>query len=317
MKACVTGGAGFIGSKLVRRLQMDGVSTRLLTRNANNNGADDFFIADLSSAAADLTGLFNDVDVIFHCAGEIRDASKMRSLHVEGTKRLLRQAALHINATGKALHMVQLSSVGAYGPPRGRADLIREVTELTAENPAGEYEITKTQADHLVLQMAREQPLFTCTILRPSIVIGPGMTNQSVRSLVKVIQKKLFFYIGSRSAISTYIHVEDVVEALVLCGTDCRAKGQIFNLSNDCRLTEIVCAVARHAGIKPPVLCIPELPLRILVMLLAALNQPLLTRQRVDAMIKRTSYPNKKISDILNFAAKHAIPETVATLLDE
>lgn len=314
-RTCITGGAGFIGQALVQRLQQNGVQLRLLSRKTQIDEAN-YFIADLTDSAVSLTGFFDEANVIYHCAGELENKSIMRSLHVDGTAKLLQAAKSHINKTQQPLHWVQLSSVGAYGAPKGKADTEREVVETTPTAPEGEYEVTKTLADEMVIQFARTEPLFTYTILRPSIVIGKRMTNQSVRSLINIIKKKRFFYIGSKLTMATYIHVDDVADALVLCGSDARARGHVFNLSNDCLLSEIVDAVAKKAGITSPTLCIPEKPIRLLAKFFSLMGKTALTQSRIDALMKRTRYPNKKIKELLGFSPRHFIPGTMATLFD-
>ena len=317
MNVAITGSAGFIGQALVLRLHTEAVQLRLLSRRELINTAEEVFIADLTKSTDTLDGFFDGIDIIYHCVGELTNQAVMRSLHVDGTANLLQAAKKHIDTTEQPLHWVQLSSVGAYGAPKGRADMEREVTETTPTAPAGEYEVTKTLADEMVMQFAETQPLFTYTILRPSNVIGKKMTNQSVRSLVNIIKKNRFFYIGTRSTIATYIHVDDVADALALCGTDSRARAHIFNLSHDCKLTEIVDAVAKHVGLTPPKLCIPETPIRLLAKFFSLLGKTPLTQSRIDALMKRTSYPNKKIKELLAFTPRHSIPGTVATLFDD
>lgn len=313
MKTCITGASGFIGKRLVLRLEEAGDEIRLLTRkkigpgNLSTNNV--HFVADLTGDAPDLHGLMDGVDVVYHCAGEVNNAALMHPLHVNGTAKLMREVQAHISRTGLSLHWVQLSSIGVYGPPSGRPDDLRVVNEASPLNPVGEYETTKAHSDELVIEYARSEPRFTYSILRPSIVIAGNMTNQSVKSLVSAIKRKLFFYIGSSEAISTYIHVDDVVEALLLCGTDIKAGGQIFNLSNDCYLSEIVQAIHLHHGIRSRVYCVPELPLRVGIKLFSmALKLPL-TQDRIDALMKRTRYPNKKIKELLDFSPRHSIPD--------
>lgn len=322
MNVAMTGGAGFIGQALIERLQMEAVQLRLLSRKKlapklASSTKQAYFIADLTNHTDSLDGFFHGIDVIYHCAGELHNEAVMRSLHVDGTAKLLQAAKKHIDTTQQPLHWVQLSSVGAYGPPKGRPDTEREVVETTPTAPKGEYEVTKTLADEMVIQFAKTQPLFTYTIVRPSNVIGKKMTNQSVRSLVNVIKKKHFFYIGSKSTIATYVHVDDVADALVLCGTQMQAREQIVNLSNDCRLSEIVDAVAKKAGIGSPTLCLPETPTRLFAKCLSLLGKTPLTQSRIDVLVKRTTYPNKKIKELLSFTPRYSIPHTVATLFDD
>lgn len=317
MTVCLTGSTGFIGQRLSSKLVDKGFDVLMLTRgNKPNTSKKRYFIANLTDDNVLLDGFLDDASVIYHCAGEIKDTKLMYELHVNGTKRLLEAVDKQIKDTQKPIHWVQLSSVGAYGSPSGLANEQRIVTELTECNPIGEYEVTKTIADELVKELAATQPLFSYTILRPSNVIGPSMPNQSLRSLVQIIKKRLFFYIGSRTSVATYIHVDDVVDALILCGTDLRARGQVFNLSNDCNLSEIVSAVATAAGIKPPSLCLPEKPIRFLVKTLSPIKNIPLTAQRIDALVKNTYYPTQKIKDLLDFTPKYNIPRSVSPIFD-
>ena len=318
MKACVTGGSGFIGNGLIKALVKHEVNIISVTRKKQvHKGLVEYFHADLSNENGSLENLLDNVSCIFNCAGEINNKKIMHSLHVYGTARLLNEVAKKIKVFKQPIHWVQLSSVGAYGHPSTIASECRVVTEDTPCNPLGEYEVTKTLADELVMQLAATEPLFTYTILRPSNVIGASMPNQSLHALVKMIKKRLFFYIGSRSAVATYIHVGDVVSALMLCGSDLRARGQVFNLSNDCALSEIVSAVAARLKVKPSNLCIPEMPLRILVKLMSWIPGMPLTQERIDALVRHTYYPSNKIKDMLGFVPKRDIPSVITLIFNE
>lgn len=241
----------------------------------------------------------------------------MRGLHVDGTRRLLAAVSKKMNATKQRVHWVQLSSVGAYGPPSGATYERRVVTEETECKPIGEYEVTKTMADELVIEFAKTQPLFTYTILRPSNVVAFSMPNQSLRSLVGMIKKRLFFYIGSRTAIANYVHLDDVVAALLLCGEDSRAQGQVFNLSNDCALSDMVGTIAKSSGIKPPSVCVPEQPLRLFVKLISMMVRTPLTQDRIDVLVRHTYYSTNKLRDTLGFVPKYDIPTAAGHMFDD
>lgn len=318
MVIAITGGSGFIGQRLADRLQGTVGIMRLLTRDKKTSKAQkQYFVANLLDRASSLEDFLEDVNVIYHCAGEVKNTAIMYALHVEGTARLLKTVSEKIKATKKPIHWVQLSSVGAYGPPLGASNERRVVTEDTPCFPIGEYEVTKTIADELVMKYAETEPLFSYTILRPSNVIGSTMPNQSLRSLISMIKKRLFFYIGSRTSVATYIHVDDVVAALILCGSDLRARGQIFNLSNDCRLYEIVNAVAKASGFRQLNICIPEKPLRFLVKLITSIVHTPLTQERIDALVMHTYYPSSKIKEVLGFVPKYDIPSTIPSMFEE
>jgi nucleoside-diphosphate-sugar epimerase len=315
LNVCVTGGAGFIGRHLVRALLGRGDHVTVLTRNPGSGPEHaKVFEGDLLGPVGRLADFIGNADVIYHCAGEVKDRASMHRVHVDGTRNLLDAAAAVALRSGKPIHWVQLSSVGAYGPPAGRARDERWVTEQSATSPAGDYETTKTLADELVRDCCRSNDGLTATILRPSNVFGPGMTNQSLFALMRMIKSGKFFYIGSRRSVATYIHVDDVVAALIAGATDARARGRVYNISNDCLLTEIVDALADAMKVARPRWCVPEAPLRAIVRLANGLVNIPLTDERISALVKRTHYSTELIRQELGWAPKRYVPEAMVEL---
>jgi nucleoside-diphosphate-sugar epimerase len=289
---CITGGSGFIGKELVKRLLNSESCIRLVnTRNILNVGCLERFHADLSDPKISLECFLDGVDVIYNCAGEIVNIYAMRSLHVDGASRLVDAALDEYKRRNKPIHWVQLSIVGASGPPEDDAGKYRTIGESSEVRLCGEYEITKALSDDLVVQAAKNNPLFTLIILRPSNVIGQAMANQSLRSLITAVQNRLFFYIGGPSSIANYIHVNDVVSALVMCGDDPRANNKIFNLSNNCQLRTLIESITASLKWKPIKLYVPEVPLRILVSIFSRFISIPLRSSRIDALVNRTFYP--------------------------
>lgn len=307
MNILVTGGTGFIGVVLVKQLVEQGYTVRILTRKSikNTRPEIEFIQCDLSRHDLAFEHMVSDCQVVINCAGELRDEAKMHDLHVTGTGRLLQAFKKSASIEGQVKHWVQLSSVGAYGPVTSPG-IPRVVTEDTPLNPSGSYEITKTLADQMIMRQA--DAALTYTILRPSNVIGPAMPNQSFAGLIRLIKSGMFFYIGSRETISTYVHVDDVVAALVLCIRCPKALNQVFNLSNDCKLSEIVTHIARDQHKRLHVLCVPERMVRAISMVMTKIVKWPLSQSRIDALISKTHYPSTKIEG-LGFKLAKPIPE--------
>jgi nucleoside-diphosphate-sugar epimerase len=316
LQVCVTGANGFIGRNLVDALFLQGYSIRVLTRRSDCVFRDGVQVVrgDLTSPECPLAQLFEGCEVVFHCAGEIRDVTTMRLLHVDGTERLIKAALKEASQTCRTLHWVQLSSVGAYGPPFGTTYADRIVTEDTPPRPVGEYEITKTRADEFVMEASNGVEM-TYSILRPSNVFGAKMTNQSLRGLIQMVKRRLFFYIGKPGAVATYIHVDDVVAALVKCAFEPNAKGRIYNLSNDCLLEDLINHIALLLGVHRPRLRIPEILVRSAVGFLEnRVNTPL-TTSRLDALSNRTHYPVDRIASELGFSFCKPLPAAIEDLM--
>lgn len=288
MIVAITGGTGFIGRKLVQRHLAQGDEVRVLSRRAVGETGVRWHYGDLS-AAVDLQAFVDGADVLYHCAGEIRDEARMRVVHCVGTERLVNAAA------GRIGRWVQLSSVGAYGKQREGV-----VTELTELNPCGEYEVTKVVSDALV-SSAAQGGAFEYAILRPSNVYAGDMSNRSLFGLIEMIRRGWFFYIGRPGASANYIHVDNVVAALLLCASKPEANGQVYNLSDHRTIERFIAIIAALLGKSEPSLRLPEWLIRLPAKLLGGLPRFPLTEARVDALTVRSIYSTDKIEHELGY----------------
>lgn len=296
MLVAITGGTGFIGKKLVLCHLARGDAVRVLSRRppaqSGLPAAVRHWQSDLASSA-DIRPFVDGADVLYHCAGEVRNPGLMQTVHVEGTLELIGAAA------GRIGRWVQLSSVGAYGKQR-----VGVVTEESALNPCGTYEATKVKSDSLVASAAANGA-FDYAILRPSNVYGVEMSNRSLFSLISMIQRGLFFFIGKTGASANYIHVNNVVEALLLCARSAHALGREYNLSDHRSIEQFVAAIAIGLGMDMPRMRLPEMPVRVLAKLAAVVPGIPLTEARIDALTSRLVYPSTRIERELGY--QHAV----------
>ncbi|OGS75595.1 MAG: hypothetical protein A2Z94_07315 [Gallionellales bacterium GWA2_55_18] len=293
MIAAVTGGTGFIGRKLVARLLDRGDTVRLLTRNLTLSEKLSFLETHgcdlLTAKVNELSAILDGVDVLYHCAGQLKDPHTMRALHVDATQKLAEAAARRVP------HWVQLSSVGVYGPiTRGI------VTEDSALNPVGQYETTKAESDKIVIDAANKGG-FSHSILRPSNVFGADMSNQSLFGMIAMIDKGLFFYIGKPGASANYIHVNNVAEGLIRCGTMPSAKGKTYNLSDHCTMEHFVGIISDALGRTSPRLRIPRAVAQLAGNTLGRLPGFPLTSSRVHALANYSRYPISRIQQQLGY----------------
>ena len=176
MIVAITGGTGFVGRRLLQRHLAAGDEVRLLTRRPSAPASCRRFEGDLATGripAAFVAG----ADVLYHCAGEIRSEEKMHAVHVEGTRALASMAA------GTIGRWVHLSSVGVYGPRRQG-----DIDEAEPPAPAGVYEETKYRSEEIVLEASRNGAM-QVAVLRPSIIFGEDMPNQSLRQWMAIINR--------------------------------------------------------------------------------------------------------------------------------
>jgi nucleoside-diphosphate-sugar epimerase len=288
----ITGGRGFIGRHLVARHCARGDEVRYLTRNPATEpvaGAT-AFVGNLGSPADHLRAFARGADILYHCAAELHDEAAMPQTNAVGTANLI--AAAH----GEFGRWVHLSSTGVYG-----RKVSGDVDEVTAVDPANAYEISKAASDNLLLEAAAQQN-FSCVVIRPSNVYGTDMGNQSLFQLIRMIDRGWFFFIGAPGAMANYIHVANVVDALILGATaPLPCNGRTYIVSDRRTLEEFVHTIAAALGKGPPRLRLPEPLVRAVSMVAGSMPGFPLSLSRVDALTVRTVYRTDRIRAELGY----------------
>lgn len=300
----VTGGSGFVGRHLVARHVAFGDQVRYLTRSVQQHALPGAkaYVGDLRIEDG-LRSFVSGVDILYHCAAELRDVSGMEEVNVQGTKRLL--AAVRDDFG----FWVQLSSTGVFGPIHGGT-----VDEQMPILPSNLYEGSKAKADKLILDTALGR--FRCVLLRPSNIYGPDMTNQSLFQLIRMIDAGLFFFIGSPGATANYVHVENVVDSLMLAaGSQLPENGRAYIVSDHCTMEEFVTMIAEALGRKPPRRRLPEGPVRLAARLCEGIPGFPLTTSRIDALTNRVVYSSRRIEEELGYRHRITMADGIGELV--
>jgi nucleoside-diphosphate-sugar epimerase len=231
MRALVTGGTGFIGGALVDRLLTDGWETTLLVRDParvaeRHQGRVETVTGDL---AAELPALPAS-DVVFHCAADMQmghSMAEMRRVTEAGTQRLL--MAVRKAGCGRFVHV---SSQAVYGFDRHYYDADEATPMRRSPYP---YCESKRLAE-LAVWDAHKLGL-EAVVLRPGFVYGPG-DRHSLPPVVQAIQAgQLSAHIDWGEFDSGCVHVENLVDALVLAATVPGASGHAYHVGDGRILT--------------------------------------------------------------------------------
>jgi len=216
----VSGGTGFVGQRLVVALQQKQVYVRLLSRSKQNR---DTIICDLKVNHIPNDALIG-VDTVFHLAGfahDMRDASKIADLyHKVNVSATVQLANLAVESGVK--RFVFVSSVKAGGnPPFGIC-----ANEKDQRNTEDIYGKTKREAELKLLEIGRESGMHV-SIIRPSLVYGPSVKG-NLQLMLSGIKKGWFPPLPETGNKRSMIHVDDLVQAILLVSEDKRANGEIF-----------------------------------------------------------------------------------------
>jgi nucleoside-diphosphate-sugar epimerase len=215
MRICVTGGTGFIGGALVRRLLAEGQQVRVLARPSPRAGAlaalgVEVTHGSLSDTVA-LESAFSSAEIVFHAAAKVSAPGSREGFfqaNVNGTQHVL-EACLRQGVR----RVVYLSSIAVYGSAR-EDEIIDEGTPFD-ERPEGRdfYSQSKIAADRLATSFATNNKL-PIAIFRPGVVYGPGKPLPIALLGFRMGRTNVVF--GSTEQRFPLNYVENLVDVLVL-----------------------------------------------------------------------------------------------------
>jgi dihydroflavonol-4-reductase len=252
MKVFVTGGTGFIGGHVVRKLRERGDDVVALVRDparaADLEATGATLVTGDLSDRAKLAAAMEGCDAVIHGAAIYkvgipeREREGMREANVVGTENAL-GAALD----AKVPKVVYISTIGAYGNTRG--EVVDETYEHPRDSYTSYYEQTKTQAHDVAKRLAGEGlPL---VIVQPGGVYGPDDHSAIGKQMHDFLDGKMpalaFPDLGMNM-----VHVEDVADG-VLLALDKGATGDSYNLGGEITtMRGLIDALADVSGKKAP-----------------------------------------------------------------
>jgi nucleoside-diphosphate-sugar epimerase len=217
MRVLVTGGAGFIGSHLVRRLTASGASVCVLdnlhrgTLDALTGTGADFVEGDIRDSAI-VRRASSGVEIVYHLAaqsnvmGALKDRDYAFTTNVTGAYNVLNAAH-----DAGARRLIFTSSREVYG------DVNRlPVPETAAVNPKNPYGISKACGE-LACRVFDSTSLDTI-ILRLANVYGPGDRDRVIPLFIDNALGGHPLVIYGTGKVLDFVWVEDVVDALIRAG---------------------------------------------------------------------------------------------------
>ncbi len=265
MKYAVTGGAGFIGSHLVKNLVEHG--NELIVIDNLNTGKKkniekfsekiDFFEVDIRDFNA-IEDILKNVDGIFHEAAlaSVQDSFRIPDeffdVNVKGTENIFK--------IGKKLgiKIVYASSSSVYGNP-----IQVPIKESDGKNPFNPYAKTKLEADKLAEKYARNG--LKVIGLRYFNVFGPGQSKEYagvIKLFLERIQQGLPPLInGDGLQVRDFVYVNDVVNANVLA-MESNIDSEFFNIGTNSvvSILDLANMIIKFSGLKLKPIHRPPVP---------------------------------------------------------
>lgn len=263
----VTGGTGFLGSRLVKRLLEKGHAVRAMAvRNdpllANLEGVPcEIAYGDITQADT-LDECMRGVTTVFHLAAVLvsHDLKLFQSINYNGTKNVVDKSVEH-----KVREFVYVSAAAANYDVRTTYGETKHKAELLMRERHGETNFV---------------------IVRPTLLYGPGGGGQELIMYIDRLKKSKLFVplVGSGKCMKRWVFVDDVIEGLTLLVNQPKAYGKIYNFAGGSahsmrEYTEMLC---RELGIRKPVVGIPVPVCRAISAVLGLVQKkPLLRRDTI------------------------------------
>ena len=313
MRSLVTGGTGFTGRHLVRRLLDQGHDVTMLDIQRGS------YSDELESKGAHLVigsvtdeqvvdRAMIDCDVVFHLAAAFRQISAPNefywNVNVDGTRNVLNAAMRH-----NVKKVVHCSTAGVHGD--------KEYMPWDEESPIAPkdlYQQTKWAGEQVCHEfMERGSDI---TIVRPTSEYGPGDVH-GMRFVYRLVRSGRFFMFGNGRATVHPVYIDNLIDVFELAANTPVAKGRTYLVGDaePCTLNELVTAVGKSIDVDVK---ITHLPLFIPLWLFAAAVEfackpfrisPPLFRRRVNWFRNTRAYRIDRAQSELGYVPRVPLDE--------
>lgn len=260
----VTGGCGFIGTPLVKKLVALGNKVRVmdLAKPKQPVAKATYVQADVLDPVA-LRQNLADTEIVFHLAAkpsvDFCESQPLESYRNNflATVAVLEGLLSHVQSTKQIARIVFASSAAVFGNA-GKPN--QPLSESEAMTPLSHYGLQKHACEKTIRAFTEREPRLESAILRFFNVYGPGSDATSPYSavipnfLARIANNRPIQIHGDGSHTRDFIHIDDVVRALI-CAAECAsgdAQATVYNIGTGlaCSIKELADTLIKITGKK-------------------------------------------------------------------
>ncbi len=261
----ITGGAGFIGLTLARRLRMKGAAVTLFDSFRRSATTQDSLraegyevitgdVCDREGMMASMAGHTHIVHLAAVAGIDTVGRSPTRTIEVDaiGTVNMLAAAQACAKAGDDIKRVVFLSTSEVLGPNcNGLCET--DATAIPAASAARwVYAASKVLGEHAAMAYHKEHGL-PVVVMRPFNVYGPGQVGEgAIRNFIRAALAGDDITVnGEGGQVRAWCYIDDMAEAMEQGLNRDRAVGEVFNIGNaqaSCTISDLAAMVNRICG---------------------------------------------------------------------
>jgi dihydroflavonol-4-reductase len=255
MRIFLTGGTGYIGLALARRLVDAGHEVRALVRPTSRSeplrqlGAATF-TGDIAERASMREGM-SGADWVIHAAADLDFSGpreRMRQANVQGSENVASLA--YKLGVGRFLSVSSMAYFGGSPPDGSLAD------ETSAVQPFPTlYSATKHSGELAIQEWARKG--LRVTTVFPSLVYGPPGKKEGANAILRGFLKGRFPFLAGAGRRMSWIHLDDLVEGMLKLMAKAPPGRGYLMAGEAASLRSLAERVCRLGGVRPPRLDLP------------------------------------------------------------
>jgi len=306
-KVLVTGGSGFIGRRLCSKLLLSGRIIKKIVRRINENDSTEQYLCNFGVDQVS-ESIFDNIETIFHLAGVTHDVNTISiadKIYYDVNVAATEQLAI-IAAKKGVKKFIYISSVKAGGNPNS----YKCMSEDDQTEPEGIYGKTKRKAELKLLEIGRDTGMHV-TIIRPSLVYGKGVKG-NLHKMLSGIKKGWFPPLPENGNRRSMVHVDNLVDALLLVEIDKRSNGEIFIVTdeNNYSSNELYRSMSKYLDKKPKKWVVPDFIFKFSAKFGDFVNILVpfpFNSYRYQKLLGDECFTSKKIQNLLGFKPKRTI----------
>lgn len=303
-KILITGGCGFLGVHLARKLLNQNYEVTLfdvaMLDAKDLVGKVTYIKGDILNKK-DVESAMKNQDYIIHAAAALpilREKKIIFDVNINGTKNILDSALKN-----EIKRLIFISSTAVYGIPRHLPE-----EETNPLDPIGYYGESKVAAENLCLEYFKKG--LSINILRPKSFLGPERLGVFELWFEAIFTGKGVFILGNGNNKYQLLAVSDVVNAIIKT-IESKIDGEIFNIGAKDFQTwnKDLGSVIKYAKSKSKIIKLPAFPSQLLLGVLEMLNLSPIAAWHYKTMPVDSYISTKKAEKLLNWLPKKSNEE--------